>query len=856
MLETQANIPAAAAAAAAPASRPPQVEGELLVQFSESSGAEGRAKALAAIGGTVIEVIRGEGSEFDSMETPLLRVKIGSGLATDKAIEVLTRQPGVKFAEPDYIVGIEAISNDPRFTGGELWGMRGDTSNSAYGTGADEAWAAGFTGATTTVQGVIDSGIDYRHPDLYLNIWLNQGEIPATFRSALTDTDSDQLITFRDLNHSANRSYVSDINKNGYIDAGDLLNDIRWEDLVDTDLNGYRDDLIGWDFVNNDNDPLDDNRHGTHVAGTIGGVGGNATGVVGVNWSTQMMALKFLSSTGAGSTSNAVKAISYYTALSKVASAASDFVGTNNSWGGGAFSQSVLDAIVRSAEAGNLFVVAAGNGGRDGVGDNNDLSASYPSGYSTSLALGWDAVVAVASITSTGGLSSFSNYGNVTVDLAAPGSSIYSTLPGGSYGTLNGTSMATPHVMGALALIASAMPGATPQELLAILQQCLTVKDDLASKLAWDGWLDIGKLSAVLAENGINPRPPAVLSMTISDTALKLGDSATVTVTFTEAIAGFAKSDVSISTPSVTLGEFSTSDNLTWRAQLTPNAGVEVQAVTLSVIDGSYTSLDGSRPGTAFTSTPLSVDTKSPTTTMTLSDTQLVAGETALVTFRFSEPVSGFTIDDVTGSGGSLSAFTQVNASQWTAVFTPTANLQSGVNSLSISSGSYTDIAGNTGAGGLSGNYSINTTSSPVSGVVGTDGSDSLVGTSAGETLSGVPSGSSLFGTGTIDALTGGGGNDLFILGASGVVYYDDKNAKSSGTKDFARVNDYTVGQDAIQLAAGKIYLYNVMTLSGVNGLGIYVDTNGNNSLDTRTDEMIGFIVGIATSSSVSFSLS
>ncbi len=847
---------ALAAMAPAIARTPAHVEGELLVQFSGSSGADGRAKALAAVGGSVIEVIRGEGSAFDSTDAPLLRVRINSGLPTDRAIEVLTRQPGVKFAELDYIVSVDATSNDPRFTGGDLWGMRGDSSGSAYGTGVDEAWAAGFTGTTTTVQGVIDSGIDYRHPDLYLNIWLNQGEIPVALRTSLTDTDNDQLITFRDLNHTANRPYVSDLNKNGYIDAGDLLNDRRWEDGADTDINGYRDDLIGWDFVNNDNDPLDDNKHGTHVAGILGGIGGNGIGVAGVNWSTQMIGLKFLSSSGAGATSNAIKAIDYYTAMSKVAPLASDFFGTNNSWGGGAFSQSVLDAIIRSAEAGNLFVAAAGNGGSDGIGDNNDVSASYPSSYSTAAALGWDAVVAVASITSSGVLSSFSNYGNVRVDLAAPGSGIFSTLPGGGYGSLSGTSMATPHVMGALALIASAMPGAAPEELLAILQECVTYKIDLESKLAWDGWLDLGKLSAVLAANGVNPLPPAVLSLSFSDTALKAGESATVTVVFSEAVSGFAKGDVNFSTTAGTLSDFSTSDNLTWRAQLTPTTDTEAQSVTLSVTEGSYTSLDGTRPGTTFTSAAFSVDTKAPTVTITLSDTQLTIGETAVVTFRFSENVSGFTVDDVAAQGGALSSFAQVSGSSWTAVFTPTANLQSSVNSLSIGSGSYTDAAGNTGPGGVSGNYSINTSTAPAAGVYGTDRSDMLVGTSGGEIISGVPITSTLLGAGTIDTLTGGSGNDLFILGANGVIYYDDKNAKNSGTKDFARINDYTVGQDVIQLASGKTYLYSATTLSGANGLAIYVDTNGNNALDTRTDEMVGFIVGIASASSLSLSLS
>lgn len=165
-------------------------------------------------------------------------------------------------------VTINAVSNDSSYTDGSLWGMYGDKTATVnqYGSQAGEAWAAGFTGATKTVVGVVDTGIDYTHPDLYLNIWLNQGEIPNAFKPKIKDTDSDGLITFRDLNNLANKAYVTDKNNNGYIDAGDLLKDARWADGIDQDKNGYTDDLIGWDFFNNDNDPFDDHGHGTHVS--------------------------------------------------------------------------------------------------------------------------------------------------------------------------------------------------------------------------------------------------------------------------------------------------------------------------------------------------------------------------------------------------------------------------------------------------------------------------------------------------------------------------------------------------------------------------------------------------------------
>jgi len=205
-------------------------------------------------------------------------------------------------------ISIAVTSNDTHYASGLLWGMLGDTGpiRNSFGSQANEAWAEGATGSTSSVVGVIDSGIDYTHPDLYLNIWLNQREIPTTLRASLADIDGDDLITFRDLNGAANASYVLDYNGNGRVDAGDLLNDARWENGADEDGNGYRDDLIGWDFANADNDPFDDHGHGTHVSGTIGAIGGNGLGVAGVNWTIQMVALKTLSAAGTGFTSSAV----------------------------------------------------------------------------------------------------------------------------------------------------------------------------------------------------------------------------------------------------------------------------------------------------------------------------------------------------------------------------------------------------------------------------------------------------------------------------------------------------------------------------------------------------------------------
>lgn len=470
-----------------------QLPTQVLVQFRPGIVAEVQASALAAAGVGQARLLRSDENG------DLLVVSLPSGGQSLEAVKsALNNNPNVKFAETNYLVSVQG-SNDPSYTSGNLWGMYGDQTSpaNAFGSQAAESWAAGRTGSMKTVVGIVDTGIDYRHPDLYLNIWLNPGEVPTNL--GLIDADQDGLITFRDLNQSVNSAAVSDLNGTGYIDAGDLLRDPRWSNGVDNDGNGRTDDLIGWDFVNNDNDPLDGNGHGTHVAGTIGAMGNNGVGVAGINWNVQLMALKFLPDTGSGALSTAISALDYYTAAAaKYDAGPGNYIATNNSWGGGGYSQALLDTIVLGANKDVLFVAAAGNGGSDGIGDNNDRTANYPSNYSTLSAAGWEAVIAVASITSSGALSSFSNYGASTVDLGAPGSAILSTTPNGTYSTYSGTSMATPHVAGALGLIATANETLTGAELRTFLLNNLTATSSLANRTVTGGRLDVSQsLTAV-----------------------------------------------------------------------------------------------------------------------------------------------------------------------------------------------------------------------------------------------------------------------------------------------------------------------------------------------------------------------
>ncbi|MEA5530651.1 S8 family serine peptidase, partial [Dolichospermum sp. UHCC 0684] len=316
--------------------------------------------------------------------------------SVETALATYRNSPLFEYIEPDYIVTTAAtFPNDPSFP--QLWGLHNTGQNGGTPDAdidAPEAWDI-QKGNPNLVIGVIDTGVDYNHPDLVGNIWTNPGEI-----------------------------------------AGDG---------IDNDNNGYIDDIRGWDFAYNDNNPSDVHGHGTHVSGTIAGKGNNGVGVTGVAWNAKIMPLKFLNDSGSGTLSAAILAINYATAKGvKI---------TNNSWGGGPYTQSLYDAINAAGQAGALFIAAAGNSGQ-----NADTSPMYPAAYNLAN------IISVASTTRTDSLSSFSNYGLTSVDLGAPGSDIYSTTPNNTYSTYSGTSMASPHVAGAAALVWSQNPTWTAQQ--------------------------------------------------------------------------------------------------------------------------------------------------------------------------------------------------------------------------------------------------------------------------------------------------------------------------------------------------------------------------------------------------------
>ncbi len=350
-------------------------------------------------------------------EISALRCNITSNKSVLKAIEECQANTNIEYAEPNYIYKTSVVPNDPRF--GDLYGMRQIQ--------APEAWDL-QKGSRSTIVGVIDTGVDTDHKDLKANIWQNPGETGGG----------------------------------------------KENNKVDDDGNGFVDDYRGWDFINNDNNPFDDNNHGTHVSGTIGAMADNGEGVVGVSWNVSIMPLKFLAGNGSGTTDDAVEAIIYGANMgAKVLS---------NSWGGGGKSQALEDAIRFANSKGVLFVAAAGNDF-----SNNDSAPTYPANYEVAN------VVSVAANTSSERLAGFSNYGVRTVELSAPGNNIVSTVARGRYESLSGTSMATPHVSGAAALVWSQFPNLTVNKIIIRLLGSVDKSINYADKVSTGGRLNVFK---------------------------------------------------------------------------------------------------------------------------------------------------------------------------------------------------------------------------------------------------------------------------------------------------------------------------------------------------------------------------
>lgn len=464
-----------------------------------------------------------------------------------------------------------------------------------------EAWShtGPDRGSTSVIVAVNDTGVDYTHPDLYLNIWINQTEIPAWVTAV--DTDGDGIITFWDLNDSANVGVATDLNGTGYIDAGDILvpeAEGGWADGVDEGANGFTDDLIGWDFANGDNDPYDDNAHGTHVAGTIGAIGNNGVGVAGAVWKTQLMITAGLNWEGWGTDVDLAAAITY--------SVDNGARVTNASWGG-EYSSLIDAAVVYAGAADHLVVAAAGN-------DFNDNDA-FPD-FSFPASLPYDNVLSVGSTDAYDYPSYFTNYGATSVDLMAPGDFVLSTVPMWWYGFdvgyeyFGGTSMAAPHVAGSAALLWATDPSANLADIRTSILNGVDLLPDLDPVTGFTPVASGGRLNLFSALQQLHPDGLFVLASTPSEGETVTGASPSeYTVTFNSAVqlsadpADLQASDFSVNgvpATGVTLSPDGLTATFTFNSDPITTEGLE----TMQLAAGSVRRIDtnGSLPSTFETS--------------------------------------------------------------------------------------------------------------------------------------------------------------------------------------------------------------------------------------------------------------
>jgi subtilisin family serine protease len=412
-------------AAAQHAKRPQFVPQQLLVKFKAGTPDSIRAQIHRGVGASVLR-------RFNA-DPRLEHVRIPAGEDLDSAMAYYSTRADVQYVQKDFIYHVvDNVPNDPGF--GQQWAWKNTLTgaNPLASVNATEAWGK-TTGRFSVVVADIDSGVDYTHPELGLNIWTNPAE------------------------------------------AG-----LNCSDGVDNDADGYVDDCRGWNFWSGTNDPMDDFGHGTHTSGTIGALTNNALGVAGANWDVQIMPLKFTDNQGNGTTALAVQALDYAVAHGATIS--------NNSWGyygGTGFDFALRDAIKRAGVAGHLFITAAGNG--DGVtGTDDDSVPFYPCDFSK-----YDPVnnpdpptniICVAATDSNDGLAGFSNFGSTTVQLGAPGVGILSTYfdqtQGHIYAFASGTSQAAPHVAGGAALLKACNPSLSSAAIQNILLS--TARPDVA----------------------------------------------------------------------------------------------------------------------------------------------------------------------------------------------------------------------------------------------------------------------------------------------------------------------------------------------------------------------------------------
>ncbi len=560
----------------------------IIVTFSDPEALDGSNLAQAPWADQVITTL-------PVINGALMRVENGGSVpAIWDAVVEWSGRPGVSYAQPDFRGQILAtFPNDPDFS--NLWGMH-NTGQTGGTVDADidapEAWDV-FTGTNSVVIAGIDTGIDYTHQDLVDNMWTNAGEIPDNF--------------------------------------------------VDDDGNGVVDDVYGFNAVDNSGDPMDDHGHGTHTAGTFGGVGNNSIGVAGVVWDVEIMALKWIASDGSGFTSDAVECIDYMTDM-KVNHGV-NIVASNNSWRVSSYDQALYDAIAASNAAGIVFVAAAGNDYSD-----NDTTPVYPASFDL------PGIIAVAATDHNDLKADFSNWGATTVDLGAPGASIYSTLPGNSYGNYSGTSMASPHVAGAAAFIKGLDPSLTVAEVKEIILSNVDLIPALTGITVTGGRLNLAKIALAIGLRVVDSEPGAgdTLGSPVNDFAIHFSDPydpATIDAT-----------DLTVAGSPATSVTLTDADTVTFHFVSSPM--VAEGQYTMSMAAGTVEKLSDGLPLRAWESRfwydvlPMEVVSTVPT------NGSLVALPLTTLQVLLNEPVDSSTIgtDDLIVSRGQVTGATQIDA--------------------------------------------------------------------------------------------------------------------------------------------------------------------------------------------------
>lgn len=537
----------------------------------------------------------------------------------------LKARPDVAYVEPNYIIHADLTPNDPSFS--SLWGLLntgqvigGQTGTPGADISATSAWDIS-TGSRANVVAVVDTGIDYTHQDLSANVW----SAPTSF----TVTIGGQNITCAAGTH-------------------------------------------GFNAITNTCDPLDDNNHGSHCSGTIGAVGNNGVGVAGVNWIASIMGAKFLNSGGSGTTAGAINAIEFTIQAKQIFGANANVRVLSNSWGGGGFSQALLDEINKANANNMLFVAAAGNNG-----SNNDSAPFYPASYNAPN------VVAVAATDNRDQIASFSNFGATSVDLGAPGVNVLSTTIGNTYSFFSGTSMATPHVSGAAALVLSVCSLDTA----ALKSNLLNNVDPipaLSGITVTGGRLNVD--NAIRACSG-PPTPDFSLSASPSSQTVTAGGSTAYTATVTPS-GGFSGT-VTFSASGLPAGA-----GASFNPPSVAGSGSSTMTVTTSgaTPPGSYTLTITGTSGSLARSTTVTLVVASATADFSLSATPSSrtivrrASTTYTVTVTPSGAFAGTVTFSVSGlTGGATASFnpTSVNTSG-SSTMTVTAGNKTGTSTLTI----------------------------------------------------------------------------------------------------------------------------------------------------------------------------